>query len=201
MTDSRIFIRMSDSCLAACHEFRHRWVRAGDSCPAGWLGRREIRAGPLEEHSCKARGGNKSAAGGLHAAAAAAEHCHPAAGWARLMLTVELFSSKYGISWKGTADAWLDLCFSGVCWVAAAVCMLAAGVRQPERRKNGSFRKTAVPGGWTQQVDIGVRYTLFSPERVRTIGQWLNLPQLCFILLISLFISPRNWFVQIRHHL
>lgn len=86
--------RMSDSCLAARHEFCHHRVRAGDYCPAGWLGRREIRAGPLEEHSCEVRGGDQSAAGGLHAAAAAAEHCHPAAGWAHVALTLEAFTSQ-----------------------------------------------------------------------------------------------------------
>lgn len=174
MTDSRILIRMSDSCLAACHEFCHQRVWAGDSCPAGWLGHREIRAGPLEEHGCKVWGGNRSAAGGLHAA----EHCHPAAGWAYFMLAAEPFWSVLRIS----PDR--NLSFSGVCWVAAAVCNFAAGMRQLERWKISSFRKTAAPRGWIQQVGVGFRYThVILHWQTAHYVQWLNLPQLCFFLL------------------
>lgn len=39
------------------------------------------------------------------------------------------------------------LSFRGVCRLAAAVCVFAAGVRQPERGKNISGRETAAPGG------------------------------------------------------
>lgn len=44
---------------------------------------------------------------------------------------------------------------SGVWRAAAAMCLFTAGMWRPEKWKNGSFRQTAAPADWTQQVDIG----------------------------------------------
>lgn len=98
----RILYGMSDSCFAARHGGCHCGAWAGYSRPAGWPGLRQIRVGALEEHSCKVRGGHRSSAGGFHATAAAPEHCHSAAGWARS----SLISSVFRMFPPATAHTW-----------------------------------------------------------------------------------------------
>lgn len=98
----RIWFGMLDSCFAACHGGCHCGARAGYRRPAGWPGLRQIRVGALEERSCEVRGGDRSSAAGFHAAAAAPEHCHPAAGWARS----SIISSGFRMSPPAMAHTW-----------------------------------------------------------------------------------------------